>query len=261
MKPQEKQKANLNPIPHDLATLTKCLSIPVVLGGPPYTSPAFMITESVPKLWSHIAWEKQMQNSSQSVAFMSSWHPCRQHPSPVFLPRTTACITEALSSSNHLPLAFEPLTVLFSWFCVSNPKRQVTWEFIQVQYFLKGCGLSEVLSRSYTCENTVILFIRSDTLTTICEVLLQQSIEHVCLHTSINSPVKCSYLQSDKATTPNSILCLSYNLTIFVKSKAKKQTVKMQGVDIACILVLGSHFKTIYSSRARIIRVEIQCAI
>lgn len=164
-------------------------------------------------------------------------------------------------SSNHLPLAFEPLTVSFSWFCVSNPKRQVTWEFIQVQYFLKGCGLSEVLSRSYTCENTVILFIRSDTLTTICEVLLQQSIEHVCLHTSINSPVKCSYLQSDKATTPNSILCLSYNLTIFVKSKAKKQTVKMQGVDIACILVLGSHFKTIYSSRARIIRVEIQCAI
>lgn len=97
MKPQEKQKANLNPIPHDLATLTKCLSIPVVLGGPPYTSPAFMITESVPKLWSHIAWEKQMQNSSQSVAFMSSWHPCRQHPSPVFLPRTTACITEDLS--------------------------------------------------------------------------------------------------------------------------------------------------------------------
>jgi len=69
--------------------------------------------------------------------------------------------------------------------------------------------------------------------------------------------VKYSYLQRDKAAAQNTILCLSYNFTIFVKAEARKQTVKPQGVEIVLILVLGSHFKATYSSRVQIIRVEI----
>lgn len=70
-------------------------------------------------------------------------------------------------------------------------------------------------------ENTLILFINSDTLTTVSQALLQQNTEHF-LHTSVNSPEKISYLQSDKA--------VSYNLTIFVKGEAKKKSGKLQGV-------------------------------
>lgn len=70
-------------------------------------------------------------------------------------------------------------------------------------------------------ENTLILFINSDTLTTVSQALLQQNTEHF-LHTSVNSPEKISYLQSDKA--------VNYNLTIFVKGEAKKQSGKLQGV-------------------------------
>lgn len=87
------------------------------------------------------------------------------------------------------------------------------------------------------CENTLILFINSDTLTTICQAVFQRSTEHL-LHTSINSPEKIRYLQSDKAVTQSISLYLSYNLTIFVKAEAKKQSGKLQGVQMVCILTL-----------------------
>lgn len=52
------------------------------------------------------------------------------------------------------------------------------------------------------------------------------------------------------------LFCLNYNLTEFVKAEAKKQGVKLQEVETVFNLVVGSHFSPFYSSRVRLLELK-----